>query len=39
VSGLGFQLLDRTHDDAAKGHDYRAPVDYKSAYRRLWGLA
>jgi len=34
--GVGFQLIDREHNLPEKG-GYEDPVDFKPAYRKLWG--
>jgi ribose transport system substrate-binding protein len=38
VSGLGFQAWDKEHNLDASG-PWRSKVDYKSAYKKLWGAA
>jgi ribose transport system substrate-binding protein len=37
AQGIGWQTIDADHNLPASG-GYVAPVDYKSAYRTLWGL-
>jgi len=39
VEGDGFQIVDAEHNLPAAGADYAGSVDYKAAYRKLWGLA
>lgn len=36
-SGIGFQTFDKDHYMPAKGR-YVSPIDYRSMYRKLWGL-
>jgi ribose transport system substrate-binding protein len=38
VQGDGFQMVDKDHNLPASG-DYQGGVDFKSAYRKLWGLS
>jgi ribose transport system substrate-binding protein len=38
VEGDGFQMVDAGHNLPAAGQDYQGPVDYKAAYKALWGL-
>lgn len=35
--GISWQLVDKTHNLPASG-PYVAPVDFKSAYRKVWGV-
>ncbi|WP_173072848.1 sugar ABC transporter substrate-binding protein [Phytohabitans rumicis] len=37
VQGDGFQMVDKDHNLPASG-DYEGGVDFKAAYRKLWGL-
>lgn len=37
-SGLGAQACDREHNLPAKGETYQPPFDFRTAYRKLWGL-
>lgn len=37
VEGDGFQMVDKDHNLPSSG-DYQGGVDFKSAYRKLWGL-
>lgn len=36
-SGIGWQLVTRETDPTDKGGNYVPPVDFESAYKRLWG--
>jgi ribose transport system substrate-binding protein len=36
-SGLGWQLVDKTHNLPASGA-YRSPVDYQAVYKKAWGI-
>ncbi len=35
-AGIGFKLIDATHNMPASG-DYHSAIDYKSAYKAVWG--
>jgi ribose transport system substrate-binding protein len=39
-SGVGWQLIDKGHNMNLVGSDggYKPAIDYKAAYRKLWGL-
>lgn len=37
--GFGWQTVDSTHNLPAKGATFAAPVDYVSAYKKLWGVS
>jgi ribose transport system substrate-binding protein len=37
-SGIGAQACDADHNLPAEGESYRAPIDFVTAYRRLWGI-
>ncbi len=36
-SGLGWQLVDRTHNLPASG-EFKTSVDYKAVYKKAWGV-
>jgi ribose transport system substrate-binding protein len=37
--GIGFRLVDAEHNlPAASGQPYDSPYDYKSAYKKIWGI-
>jgi ribose transport system substrate-binding protein len=40
-SGVGWQLIDKDHNLnlVGSGGGYQPAIDYKSAYRKLWGLS
>ena len=38
VEGDGFQMVDKDHNLPASG-DYQGGVDFKAAYKKLWGLS
>lgn len=37
-SGIGVQVCDKDHNLPPAGQAYKAPIDFKAAYRKLWGL-
>jgi ribose transport system substrate-binding protein len=37
-SGIGWQLIDREHNLPAPGKPYTPPVDFKTAYKKAWGV-
>jgi ribose transport system substrate-binding protein len=36
--GVGFRIIDKDHNMMPQGKDYATPVDYRSAYKKLWGV-
>lgn len=38
-SGIGSQICDREHNMPPAGESYQAPVDFVSAYKKLWGVS
>jgi ribose transport system substrate-binding protein len=38
VEGDGFQMVDADHNLPAEGEDYQGNVDFKSEYKKLWGV-
>jgi ribose transport system substrate-binding protein len=39
VEGDGFQMVDGKHNLPPKGQDYQGSADFKSAYKKLWGVS
>ncbi|MEI2731155.1 MAG: substrate-binding domain-containing protein [Dermatophilaceae bacterium] len=39
VQGDGMLIIDADHTLPATGKDYEGPVDYRAAYKKLWGLS
>ncbi|MBS1881908.1 MAG: substrate-binding domain-containing protein [Actinobacteria bacterium] len=37
-SGIGSQVCDSEHNLPPKGESYKAPINYVSAYEKMWGL-
>jgi ribose transport system substrate-binding protein len=37
-SGIGYRMIDREHNLPPAGQGYEPPVDYKSAYKKAWGV-
>jgi ribose transport system substrate-binding protein len=37
TSGVGIQLYDKNHNVPASG-PYKAPIDFKAAYKKAWGV-
>jgi ribose transport system substrate-binding protein len=37
-SGIGWTMVDADHDLPAEGKAYQTPVDFRSAYRKAWGI-
>jgi ribose transport system substrate-binding protein len=37
-SGLGWQLVDPTHNMPASG-PWQSPVDFKAIYKKAWGIS
>jgi ribose transport system substrate-binding protein len=38
-SGMGLQVVDQTHNLPPAGQPFTPNVDYKSAYRKMWGIS
>lgn len=38
VQGDGMQMVDRDRNLPPPGEDYQGPVDFRSAYKKLWGV-
>lgn len=38
-TGVGIQVVDKDHNLPAKGKAFSSPVDYRSAFYKLWGVA
>jgi ribose transport system substrate-binding protein len=36
--GVGFRVIDKTHNMMAAGKDYATPIDYQAKYKALWKL-
>jgi ribose transport system substrate-binding protein len=36
--GVGFRIIDKGHNMMPPGKDYATPIDYRAAYKALWGL-
>lgn len=39
VQGDGFQMVDADHNLPPEGEDYQGNVDFKSEYKKLWGVS
>lgn len=38
AQGIGLQLVDNEHNLPPSGQAYTAPIDYRSAYKKAWGV-
>ena len=36
--GVGFRIVDKDNNMMPPGEDYATPVDYRTAYKKLWGV-